>query len=57
MKKTAQAGQQMTQIEKFKQAARESEAEESEEAFNRVLEKVAKSPPIDKRAPKVRSRK
>lgn len=38
----------MTQIEKFKQAARESEAEESEEAFNRAVEKVATASPNKK---------
>jgi hypothetical protein len=33
------------QIEKFKQAARELKTDESEEAFDRVLKKVAKAPP------------
>lgn len=32
-----------SQVEKFKQAARELETDESEEAFDRVLKKVAKA--------------
>lgn len=32
------------QIDKFKQAARELETDESEEAFDRALKKVAKMP-------------
>lgn len=33
------------QVEKFKEAARELETDQSEEAFDRALKKVAKSPP------------
>jgi hypothetical protein len=33
------------QIEKFREAARELQTDESEEAFDQVLKKVAKSPP------------
>jgi hypothetical protein len=38
------------QIEKFKKAARELETDDSEEAFDRVLKKVAKVPPSKPRA-------
>lgn len=34
-----------TQVDKFRDAARELETDESEENFDRVLKKVAKSPP------------
>ncbi|MER9630408.1 hypothetical protein [Mesorhizobium sp. M0296] len=34
-----------SQVEKFKEAARELKTDESEEAFDRVLKKVVKSPP------------
>ncbi|WP_292117294.1 hypothetical protein [Mesorhizobium sp.] len=33
------------QLEKFKEAARELETDDSEERFDRILKKVAKSPP------------
>ncbi|MER9361679.1 DNA-binding protein [Mesorhizobium sp. M0500] len=33
------------QIDKFREAARELQTDQSEEAFDRVLKKVAKSPP------------
>ncbi|WIW55418.1 hypothetical protein LRP31_09410 [Mesorhizobium mediterraneum] len=40
------------QIEKFKQAARELETDQSEEAFDRVLKKVVKAAhPKDDKAP------
>ncbi|CAN7290133.1 hypothetical protein [Mesorhizobium sp. LjNodule214] len=42
-----------SQLEKFKQVARELETDESEEHFDRVLKKVAKStPPKDEPAKK-----
>lgn len=34
-----------SQVEKFRQAARELETDQSEEAFDLALKKVAKSPP------------
>lgn len=34
------------QLEKFKEAARELETDDSEERFDRILKKVAKSPPL-----------
>lgn len=34
-----------SQIDKFREAARELETDDSEEHFDRVLKKVAKSPP------------
>ncbi|WP_167391587.1 hypothetical protein [Mesorhizobium temperatum] len=41
------------QLDKFKQAARELEADDSEENFDQVLKKVAKSsPPKDDKAKK-----
>ncbi|MER8536666.1 hypothetical protein NKH61_27635 [Mesorhizobium sp. M1005] len=40
------------QVEKFKEAARELETDQSEEAFDRVLKKVAKSPPPKDDKPK-----
>ncbi|MER8864788.1 hypothetical protein NKI19_13890 [Mesorhizobium sp. M0751] len=40
------------QIEKFREAARELETDQSEEAFDRVLKKVAKAPPPKEKSPK-----
>lgn len=34
-----------SQVDKFREAARELETDQSEEAFDRALKKVAKSPP------------
>lgn len=34
-----------TQLDKFKQAARELETDDSEEAFDAKLKKIAKAPP------------
>jgi hypothetical protein len=39
-----------SQLEKFKQTARDLECDESEEAFERKLKKVAKEKPADKSA-------
>jgi hypothetical protein len=33
------------QVEKFREAARELEADDSEEAFDKKLKKIAKAPP------------
>ena len=35
----------MRQVDKFREAARELETDDSEERFDRVLKHVAKSPP------------
>ncbi len=35
----------LNQLEKFKEAAREAETDDSEKRFDGVLKKVAKSPP------------
>lgn len=35
------------QIERFREAAREHETDDSEEAFDRALKKIAKAPPKD----------
>lgn len=35
-----------SQLEKFKKAAREVETDDSEEAFDRNLKRVAKTPPV-----------
>ncbi|WP_292237689.1 DNA-binding protein [Mesorhizobium sp.] len=40
------------QIDKFREAARALETDQSEETFNRVLKKVAKSPPPKDDKPK-----
>ena len=34
-----------TQLDKFKQAARELETDDSEEAFDAMVKKIAKAPP------------
>ena len=36
------------QLDKFKEAARKLEADESEEAFDRLVKKIAKAKPEDK---------
>lgn len=41
-----------SQIEKFKEAARELGVDESEEAFNEKLRRIAKSPPPKDKADK-----
>jgi hypothetical protein len=38
---------QKTQVQKFKQAARDLEADDSEVAFNERLEKIARQKPAD----------
>ncbi|WP_292713071.1 hypothetical protein [Mesorhizobium sp.] len=40
------------QIDKFREAARELETDQSEEAFDRVLKKLAKAPPPKEKKPK-----
>ncbi|MER9128361.1 hypothetical protein [Mesorhizobium sp. M0408] len=48
------ATKKQSQLQKFKEAARELETDQSEEAFDRVLKKVVKSaqPKDDKELPK-----
>jgi hypothetical protein len=41
-----------SQIDKFREAAREHETDDSEEAFDRALKKIAKSPPPKHDKPK-----
>ncbi|WP_246501768.1 DNA-binding protein [Mesorhizobium caraganae] len=41
----AKAEKSVPQIEKFREAARELETDESEAAFDRALKKVVKAPP------------
>ncbi|WP_139043779.1 DNA-binding protein [Allomesorhizobium alhagi] len=46
MKKTkAPSTETPNQIDKFREAARELETDQSEEAFDRALKKIAKAPP------------
>lgn len=40
-----------TQADKFKEAARELETDEREDAFDRVVKKIAKAPPPKEKAP------
>ncbi len=42
---------QKSQIEKFREAAREAETDESEDRFNETLKDLAKAPPKDKDQP------
>jgi hypothetical protein len=42
-KTTTEGGR--SQIDKFKEAARRHEADESEEAFDAIVKKIAKAPP------------
>ncbi|MER8391912.1 hypothetical protein NKH10_08380 [Mesorhizobium sp. M1340] len=47
-----------SQVDKFKEAARELETDQSEEAFDRVLKKVAKAAhPKDDKAPPLPEKK
>lgn len=45
MASNRQHGIEKSQVDKFKQAARELETDQSEEAFDRALKKIAKAPP------------
>ena len=45
MTDTKQKPKPQTQVEKFREAARELEADDSEEAFDAKLKKIAKAPP------------
>ncbi|MER8416231.1 DNA-binding protein [Mesorhizobium sp. M1329] len=45
-----------SQVDKFREAARELETDQSEEAFDRVLKKVAKAPPQKEEKPKKASK-
>lgn len=39
------------QVEKFRETARELEADESEDAFDRIVKKIAKAPPPKEEKP------
>lgn len=45
-------GTEKPQVEKFKEAARELETDQSEEAFDRILKKVAGEPHLKNGKPK-----
>lgn len=44
----------MTQLDKFKEAARDLETDDREEVFDAALKKVAKAPKPDSAMPKVK---
>lgn len=45
MKSSESRKSEKSQVDKFREAARELETDQSEEAFDRVLRKVTKAPP------------
>ena len=51
-KNRSASGTELAQIDKFREAARELETDDSEERFNQVVKEIAKSPPekADKKA-------
>ncbi len=45
MKKTESSKSGLSQADKFREAAREAGTDDSEEAFDRIVKKIAKAPP------------